>query len=127
MPIMLPLPSDFTPLEQAVLSAICEEHPNDRAAMEAQLSTATLKTRENTGAGFFTYFDVQRIGISPLGGRRLRDGPNAKIKGLQHGMGFILWFKEGYAHCLEGYAHADSTTEVDWQSVAFELDPVLKR
>jgi hypothetical protein len=56
-----------------------------------------------------------------------RDGPNAKIKGLQHGMGFILWFKEGYAHCLEGYAHADSTTKLDWQSVSFELDSVLKR
>jgi len=127
MPSMLPLASDFTPLEQAVLSAICEEHPNDRAAMEAQLATATLKTRENTGAGFFTYFDVQRADINPIGGLRLRDGPNAKIKGLQHGMGFILWFKEGYADCLEGYAYAGSTTEVHWQSVSFELDPVLKR
>ena len=37
-------------------------------------------------------------------------------------MGFILWFKEGYAHCLEGYAHAGSTTEMDWQSVSFVLD-----
>lgn len=120
MPSMLPLASDFTLLEQAVLSAICEENPNDRAAMEAQLATATLKTRENTGVGFFTYFDVQKIGITPIGRRRLRDGPNAKIKGLQRGMGFILWFKEGYAY-------ADSTTEVDWQSVSFELDPVLKR
>jgi hypothetical protein len=127
MPSMLPLASDFTPVEQAVLSAICQEHPNDRAAMEAQLATATLKTRENTGAGFFTYFDVQRVGTSPIGGLPLRDGPNAKIKGLQHGMGFILWFKEGYAHCLEGYAHADSTMNVDWHLVSFELDPVLKR
>jgi hypothetical protein len=124
---MLPLASDFTPLEQAVLCAICEEHSNDRAAIEAQLSTAKLRSRENTGAGFFTYFDVQRVGISPIGGLRLRDGPNAKIKGLQYGMGFILWFKEGYADCLEGYAYADSTTKVDWQSVTFELDPVLKR
>jgi hypothetical protein len=127
MPSMLPLAPDFTPLEQAVLSDICEEHSTDRAAMEAQLATATLKTRENTGAGFFTYFDVQQIGITPIGGRRLRDGPNAKIKGLQHGMGFILWFKEGYAHCLEGYAYADPTTTIDWHSVSFELDPVLKR
>jgi len=56
---MLPLASDFTPLEQAVPCAICEEHSNDRAAIEAQLSTAKLRSRENTGAGFFTYFDVQ--------------------------------------------------------------------
>jgi hypothetical protein len=124
---MLPLASDFTPLEQAVLSAICEEHPNDRAAIEAQLSTAKLRSRENTGAGFFTHFDVQRIGISSVGGPRLRDSPNAKIEGLQYGMGFILWFKEGYADCLEGYANADSTTTIDWHTVKFELDPVLKR
>jgi hypothetical protein len=124
---MLALASDFTPLEQAVLSAICEEHPDDRASMEAQLSTAKLRRRENTGAGFFTYFDVQRVGISPIRGSRLRNSPNAKIKGLQHRMGFILWFIQGYAHCLEGYAYADPTMTIDWHSVSFELDPALKR
>jgi hypothetical protein len=33
--------SNFTPLERAVLAAICENHAADRTALEAQLSTAT--------------------------------------------------------------------------------------
>jgi hypothetical protein len=124
---MLSLSPDFTPLERAVLSAIHEEHPEDRVAIEMQVSVANLRSRENTGAGFFTYFDVSRHGIGPIAGPRLRESPNARIEGLSHGMGFILWIKEGYIDCLEGYAHGDSTTNVDWQSVTFELDPVLER
>jgi hypothetical protein len=123
---MLSLSPDFTPLEREVLSAIHEEHPNDREAIEIQLLAAKIRSRENTGAGFFTYFELQQDDITPIAGPRLRESPNAKIKGLQHGMGLILWIKEGYVDCLEGYAYGDSTSEVDWQSVSFELEPVLK-
>lgn len=39
-------------------------------------------------------------------------------------MGFILWLKEGYADCLEGYAYGpDSTTELSWESVQFQILP----
>jgi hypothetical protein len=71
---------DLTPLERAVLSAIHEEHPNDREAIEIQLSAAKLRSRENTGAGFFTYLDLERAGLTPIGGPRLRESPGAKIK-----------------------------------------------
>jgi hypothetical protein len=123
---MLRLSNEFTPLERSVLSAIHEEHPNDRDALAIQLSVAKVRSRENTGAGFFTYFDVPPAGISLIAGPRLREGPGAKIKGLQHGMGFILWIKGGVVDSLEGFAYADSTTDVDWQSLSFELDPTLK-
>ena len=46
---MLLIVPDFTTLERAVLAAICEVYSEDRAALEAQLSTATLLSRENTG------------------------------------------------------------------------------
>jgi hypothetical protein len=36
-------------------------------------------------------------------------------------MGFILWLKDGYAHCLEGYAYADSTVGIDLEKITFEL------
>ena len=51
---MLSLGSGFTKLECAVLGAICNVYSADRAALEMQLSTATLCSRENTGAGFYT-------------------------------------------------------------------------
>lgn len=113
--------SCFTPLERAVLTAICDTYSSDRAALEAQLSTATLLSRENTGAGFYTRFAVERSSSAPIVGERSRAGPEAKIDGLHHGMGFILWLKEGYADCLEGYSYAESTTGIIPEAVGFEV------
>ncbi len=96
-------------------------YSSDQAALEAQLSTATLLSRENTGAGFYTRFAVERASIAALTGERLRAGPETKIDGLRHGMGFILWLKEGYADCLEGYSYAESTTGIILGAVGFEI------
>src|SRR6266481_7691242 len=104
---MRSLGSCFTHLEQAVLTAICEMCSPDQAALEAQLSTATLLSRENTGAGFYARFVVDRALSTAIGDMRSRNGPEAKIDGLEHGMGFILWLEEGYADCLEGYSYAE--------------------
>ena len=93
----------------------------DRAALEAQLSTATLVSRENTGAGFYTRFAVDHASNDALGGERLRAGPETKVDGLRHGMGFILWLKEGYADCLEGYTYGESTTAIALDVASFEV------
>ena len=118
----MPMQQIFTPLEQAVLEAICRTHAADRAALEAQLTTATLRSRENTGCGFVTHFSVDRNSSRPIGGERLRNGPNVKIDGMKYGMGFILWLGQGYADCLEGYAYGDdSTTKLMFEAVGFEI------
>lgn len=113
--------SAFTPLERAVLRAICEKDSVDRAALEDQLSAATVIRRENTGAGFYTQIAVQRGSVVSVGGERLRTGPTAKVEGLEHGMGFVLWLKEGLADCLEGYCYGESTTGIEFERVNFEL------
>jgi len=118
---MVSIGSDFTTLERAVLAAICDINPEDRAALEAQLLTATLLSRENTGAGFFTHFMIDRTSCTAIGGKRLRHGPQAKMAGLEHGMGLILWLKEGYANCLEGYSCAESTTGILLEEASFEI------
>src|SRR4029077_21270566 len=96
-------------------------HLVDRAALEAQLSTAIVLSRENTGAGFYTPFSVERSSVAPIEGERLRRGPSARIDGLEHGMGFILWLKEGYADCLEGYSHEESTIGIALDRAGFEI------
>jgi hypothetical protein len=112
---------NFTPLELAVLRTICEMHPADRAALEAQLSTAILRGREITGAGFFARVEVGRDRSPRIGGERLRNGPEAKVDGLEYGMGSILWFQDGYASCLEGFSYEESMMSIDLQSVQFEI------
>jgi hypothetical protein len=118
---MLPANSIFSPLERSVLQAICEAHPADRAALEAQLSTAILTSRENTGHGFYTRFSVDRSISAPVAAPRLRNGPPAKVDGVAYGMGFILWLKEAYADCLEGYTYGDDTTELRFETVGFSI------
>jgi hypothetical protein len=112
--------SCFTPLERAVLTHICDMYSSDRAALEGQLSTATLLSRQNTGAGFYTRFVVEQSSSAAIAGERSRAGPETKIDGLHHGMGFILWLEEGYADCLEGYSYDDSTTDIVLETVGFE-------
>jgi hypothetical protein len=115
------LGSEFTPLERAALRAICEVHLADRAALEAQLSTAVVLSRENTGAGSYTRFSVERSSVAAIEGERLRRGPSARIDGLEHGMGFMLWLKEGYADCLEAYSYEESTTGIALERAGFEI------
>jgi len=112
---------DLTPLEQAVLRAICEMYPVDQAALEGQLSTAMILSRENTGAGFYTRFSIKHCPDTAIGGERLRRGPETKIDGLEHAMGFILWLNEGYADCLEGYCYGESTTRIALEQAGFEI------
>jgi hypothetical protein len=56
-----------------------------------------------------------------LGGERLRNGPAVRIGRLQHGMGFILWLRDGYAERLEGYSYGESTSSVDLERADFEI------
>lgn len=118
---MPPIESNFTPLERAVLRAICEAHTLDRDVLEAQLLRAIVVSRKNTGAGFYTNFDVERASVATVGGERLRNGPESEIDGLEHGMGFILWLKDGYADCLEGYSYGESTVGIALESVGFSI------
>ena len=66
---------------------------------------------------------MDRSSTGPIGGERLRDGPPVRVDGMKYGMGFILWLEQGYAACLEGYAFGDeSTAELDFEAVHFEID-----
>ena len=114
----------LTPLETAVLFFIADMIGEDGAALRAQLAKAQLRNRLNTGHGFFTYFDLDRT--TPTIGRAkprdMRDGPLAAVEGVEHPMGFILWLRDGYADCLEGYCYGvDDTKGWDLENLSFEL------
>jgi hypothetical protein len=65
---------------------------------------------------------VDRSSSPPVSGERLRDGPAARIEGVKHGFGFILWLEDGYADCLEGYNWGEgSTVGLNFDTVRFEL------
>ena len=72
---MPPPQAVFTPLELAVLEAICRAPPVDRTALEAQLSTAAFRSRENAGGGFYTRFGVDQDSSTQISGVQLKNGP----------------------------------------------------
>ena len=110
-------------LERAVVEALCGMHPEDDAALRSQLSNVVVRCRTNTGAGFCTRLDVGGSADAKAihGGVRERNGPNASVAGLQHGMGFILWLDRGYASCLEGFSYDESTAGINFDAVGFQI------
>ena len=98
-------------LEQRVLSAIIEGDP-EQGIQEAQLSSATVESRDYTGVGLYT-----KLSVDPESPRLSR--PNRYIEqvpklhlthpSLSAGAGAMLWLTEGRADTLECY-----TYEGDW-------------
>lgn len=113
---------DFTRLERAVLEAIFDETPKLRAKLGDQLARATVVGREHDSGGFFT-----TIAVGP--GAEAIDEPgqlgkrtHAHVEGLVHGLGFILFLKDGRLDLLEGYAVApEDMTGLDLAETGFQL------
>lgn len=114
----------LTPLERAVLDKLLAGDDPTLAILRAQAESAQLRSRKNTGVGFYCYFDVpddiERIGRATF---RLGD-VNATMKGLSHGAGFVLFVKDGRLDNLEGYTYDEPwpTTISDFE-LAYQNHP----
>jgi hypothetical protein len=82
----------------------------------------TVISRQNTGAGFFTHFAMDGGSTTEL--PDLLDlHVEAEINGIQDGLGFILWTKNGQLDFLEGYTLALDTTEgLDLAALDYKLN-----
>lgn len=110
---------ELSDLERAVLHAIALQAQGSAAALEHQINGARVLARENTGAGFFTTLSVAP-GCLLEGIRSPVGDAGATVVGLKHGMGFMLWIKDGLIHQLEGYAYGnEDTSGINFQDVEF--------
>jgi len=112
----------FTELELAALHSMFSEQPELASYLERQLSVATVAKRENTGVGFFTTVSVPPA-ADPVGrSEPLRGETHARIPGLEHGLGFVLFLNDGRIETLEGFTYgSESTASLDLTSVTFEI------
>jgi hypothetical protein len=111
----------LTPLERAALKRISEKYPDARQALEAQLATATVVRRENSGAGFFTHLTVDRS-TQPLTTLETVFGKvAASIEGFKQPMILLLFTKQGYAVMLEGATIDDSTVGLELACLQFTI------
>jgi hypothetical protein len=108
-------------LEDAVLRAIAAQYPDASSAIDSQRSVACVTGRSNTGGGFYTTFEVTQscpvVAVaSPIG------NVTARVQGLDHGMGFILWLQNGRLSKLEGYSFEEDTARIDLEAADFDLE-----
>ncbi len=98
---------ELTPLEAAVLEMLCAGEDPKLEVLRAQLAGVTVVGRELTGVGFFTQLQVPADAptldenVGPFG------DVEAVLEGVEHGAGFLLWFRNGRMSQLEGYSYGE--------------------
>jgi len=99
---------DVTEFEKQVFEWIADKC--DDPALEAQLRSANVASRENTGVGCYSELAVPddtpltEAGYAQSGPLR---GPGFESSGLKHGGGSLLWFEDGRAKTLEVFTYDD--------------------
>jgi hypothetical protein len=112
----------FTELELAALRSIFSETPELAVGLERQLLVATVTERENSGGGFFTTIFVADHAPGVSSPSVLGYETQARVNGLKHGLGFVLFTQNGRLHLLEGFAWgSESTAALDLSALKFEI------
>jgi hypothetical protein len=102
------------PLEAAVLQKLLSgDHPV-LIALRDQMDGLSVRTRKNTGVGFFTELSTAaaaRPASVPSGKIRFGD-VQATVDGLKNGAGFLLLIEQGLLRMLEGYSYDEPWPEM---------------
>ena len=110
------------PIERTVLEAAAHDYPASGDALREQIATAQVANFENTGVGFFSTLEIARE-APPLPDRSPLDAATGSVANIPHGMGFLVFLKDGYVSTIEGYTYDGSTTELDFETVEFDVKP----
>jgi hypothetical protein len=108
------LAGGFSPLERDVMRALlARDHPV-LDALRRQFERSKVASRRLSGVGFFTGFDVP--GDTPRApvttGRLTLSDVVAKVDGLEHGAGFVLFIEDGVLEFLEGFSYEEPWSDV---------------
>lgn len=96
----------LTALENQVLDMLLNGELEGLRILREQLKVAKVLSREMTGVGFFIEFEI------PPEVRRLSQRQpfelgdvDGNASNLEHGVGFVLFVKDGQLRMLEGYTY----------------------
>ncbi|OYU91389.1 MAG: hypothetical protein CFE29_00380 [Bradyrhizobiaceae bacterium PARB1] len=109
------------PIEQEILAIAAAAYPASAETIRQQISTAYVVSYENSGSGFFS--DLTVAATTPLlEEKSYLDAAYGNVAGVNEGMGFIVFLKDGRLSMIEGYCNGDdSTAGIDFSRVVFEL------
>ncbi len=106
----------FDEFEKIIITDIIEQYPEYKQKLQTQFEKSVVQKREFSTYGFSTYYTV----IAPE--ETLGDAVNVQlgkhqwnINGLQRGSDYILWIKNGFITCLEGFSYNEPwPNEILW-------------
>lgn len=98
----------LTPLEEEVLKKLLAGKAEWLAVLRGQAYAARVRSRDFTGAGFFTRFSVAEDAPRIVGDPSFKFGDvSAHIAGLHYGAGFLLSVSGGRLDVLEGSSYEE--------------------
>jgi hypothetical protein len=100
----------FIDFENEVIKMILDNNIDKMDILREQYKISQVLKRKFTGCGFFSTFIINdtekklqfeelNIELSCLG----------EIEGVENGVGFILFIRDGYIDVLEGYTYGEET------------------
>ena len=114
-------------IEREILDVTAEQYPESGEVLKKQIASAKIIKFENTGAGFFSYLYVDPVCETIVENFPLI-GAYGSVLGVKHGMGFIVFLREGRLWLVEGYTHGNVTTVgFDFEKAVFGLTPWGRR
>ena len=102
--------------EKIIITDIIEQYPEYKQKLQAQFEKSVVQKREVSTYGFSTYYTVTAPEEALGNNENLQLGKSQwKINGLQHGSDYILWIKNGFITCLEGFSYNEPwPNEILW-------------
>jgi hypothetical protein len=103
----------LTPLEAQVIRMLLEGENAVLAILRQQAEQVRVSSRKMTGVGFFTdlALDPQAVRVAGSPSFRLGD-VNGTAANVKHGLGFLLYVKDGVLRQLEGYTYDEPWPDV---------------
>ena len=106
----------YDEFEKIIIADIIEQYPEYKQKLQAQFEKITVQKRVFSTYGFSTYYSVMAAEETLGEGENLQLGKHQwHINGLCHGSDYILWIKNGFISCLEGFSyHEPWPDEILW-------------
>ena len=118
MPACPPFP-DFTDFERKALDVIAGSFGPHADTLRKQIDASQVIDRINTIHGFYTRIKVDRSACGALPVAQT-DGGYFEVEGIEHGVGVILWYEDGFLSDIEGFGYGEDVFEgIDLSGLKF--------
>jgi hypothetical protein len=111
-------------LEKQVIEMLLAGDDPVLIALRKQIQSTKLKERKLTGVGFFLDFEMSvDVPVIPGVANFEIGDVSCQVPGLEHGLGFLLFVRNGRLKCLEGYTYDEPwPTELETFTLNFNND-----